>query len=99
MDYIVNIIGIIHQWGIEGLVAGKLEKLPSYVAFVADYSNEFRTFGHGALHGTMTGILFISPMIAINALYEQKSWKYILINSGYWTLSLLVMGGIICAWK
>lgn len=90
---------VIHQWGVEGLVAGTLGKLPSYTAFAADYSNEFRSFGHGALHGTMTGILLIFPMIAINALYEQKSWKYILINSGYWTLCLLVMGGIICAWK
>jgi hypothetical protein len=98
MAFILQFI-VVHQWGVEGLVAGKLGKLPSYVAFAADYSNEFRTFGHGALHGFMTGIFFIFPIIAINALYEQKSWKYILINSGYWTLCLLVMGGIICGWK
>ncbi len=89
---------VIHQWGAIALT-DKLGKLPSYTAFMADYSNEFRTFGHGALHGFMMGLFFIFPLIATNALYERKSWKYIFINSGYWTVCMIVMGGIISAWK
>lgn len=66
---------------------------------MADYGDAFRYFKHGALHGLMTGIFFALPITAINALFEQKSWKYILINAGYWMVTLTIMGGIICAWK
>jgi hypothetical protein len=38
-------------------------------------------------------------MIDINAQFEGKSWKYILINAGYFTVCFTIMGGIICAWE
>lgn len=62
------------------------------------YANEHRTFGHGMLHGVMAGIFFVLPIFATNAMYERKPWKLTWINVGYWTLTLGVMGGIICAW-
>ncbi|WP_296146616.1 DUF1761 domain-containing protein [uncultured Flavobacterium sp.] len=37
-------------------------------------------------------------MLAINGLFERKSWKYILINGSYWILSLTIIGAIICGW-
>ncbi len=90
----------IHQTGALGMVGGDLTKaLPSYTAFMADYGNAFRTFKHGALHGTMTGILLVLPVIAVNGLFERKSWKYILINAGFWTVCLAIMGGIVCGWR
>ncbi len=91
---------VIHQMGALGLIGGDpaLAK-PSYAAFLADYGDSFRSFKHGALHGCMTGIFLALPITAINALFEQKSWKYILINAGYWIVSLTVMGAIICGWK
>jgi hypothetical protein len=61
------------------------------------YGNNFRTFGHGAIHGVITGIFFIMPVLAINAMFERKGFKYIAINTGFWTVSLVLMGGIICA--
>lgn len=69
-----------------------------YKDFFAKYGTEFRTFGHGALHGLLGGIFIALPILAVNALFEQKSWKYIFINAGYWTLSMAIMGGFICAW-
>jgi hypothetical protein len=93
---------VIHQMGALGMVGGpKLADLakPSYAAFLADYGDAFRTFKHGALHGFMTGIFIALPMTAINGLFEHKSWKYILITAGYWTVSLTIMGAIICGWK
>ena len=57
---------------------------------------KFRTFKHGALHGTMAGIFIALPILGTNALFERKGWKYILINTGYWTVTLAIMGGIIC---
>ena len=59
---------------------------------------EYQTFKHGAYHGAMTGIFMAIPIIGVPAMFEMKSWSYILINAGYWILTMAVMGGIICAW-
>jgi hypothetical protein len=93
---------VIHQMGALGMVGGPnlvASAKPSYAAFLADYGDAFRSFKHGALHGFMTGIFLALPMTAINGLFEHKSWKYILITAGYWTVSLTIMGAIICGWK
>ena len=89
----------IHQFGALGMIGGdeKLAK-PSFTAFMKDYGNAFRSFGHGALHSFMTGIFFVFPLIAITSMFERKSWKYVLINSAYWTVTITIMGGIICGW-
>ena len=88
-----------HQMGAMGMVGGDptLAK-PSFNAFMADYGTAFRTFKHGALHGIMAGIFLFFPVIAINALFERRSWKYIFINAGYWIVSLGAMGAIVCGW-
>ncbi|WP_033959504.1 DUF1761 domain-containing protein [Psychroserpens jangbogonensis] len=88
-----------HQMGAFSLMGGDptLAK-PSYEAFMADYGNVFRTFKHGALHGAIAGIFMYLPVIAINGMFERKSWKYILINGMYWTISLTIMGAIVCGW-
>ena len=58
----------------------------------------FMTFKHGALHGAMVGLFFVLPVFATNALFEMKSAKYVMINSGYWIVTMALMGGIINAW-
>ncbi len=91
----------IHQMGALGMVGGPSkanEVLPSFTAFMADYGTAFRTYKHGALHGFISGLFFAFPMIAINGLFERKSWKYIFIHSGYWIITLTTMGAIICGW-
>ena len=55
--------------------------------------------GTGAFYGFLTGFGWIFFALAVNGLYEQKSWKYIFINGGYWTVAFTVMGLIIGAWK
>ena len=90
---------VIHQFGAGGMIGGdEATALPSYAAFMKDYGSAFRTFKHGALHGTMTGVLFAFPMVAINAMFERKSWKYIFIHAGYWTVTLGIIGAILCGW-
>lgn len=90
----------IHQTGAMGMVGGDVENaLPSYAAFMADYGNVFRTFKHGALHGTIAGIFIALPIIGTNALVERKSAKYIFINAGYWVVTLAIMGAIVCGWR
>jgi hypothetical protein len=89
----------VHQWGAISMVGGNIETAkPSFTEFMNDYGNEFRTFKHGALHGFIAGLFFALPIIGTNALYERRSWKYTLVCGGYWTISFILMGGIICAW-
>lgn len=65
--------------------------------FLGRYGNDLRTFKSGAFNGALAGLMLAVPVLAINALFEQKSFKYIIINSGYWILSFTLTGGIICA--
>lgn len=67
--------------------------------FMELYGNSYRTFKHGAFHGTFSGIMIALPIIGTNALFERKNFKYIAINAGYWILSMALMGGVICAFS
>ncbi len=66
-------------------------------AFIQKYGGNFRTFGHGALHGTIAAVFGAWPILAIIALFEGRSWKYTAIHVGYFAIVLGLMGGIICA--
>jgi len=93
---------VIHQSGALSMIGGSLmidSAKPSYAAFMADYVDAFRTYKHGALHGFISGIFIALPIVSINGLFEQKSWKYMAIQAGYWTTILTIMGAIICGWK
>ena len=69
-----------------------------YMAMMARFEGEFRSFGHGALHGTIADLFVALPVLGINALFERKGFKYILLNASYWAVTLALMGGIICQW-
>lgn len=92
---------VIHQFGAMGMIGGGAPDVlqpESYLKFMEEYGTAYRTFKHGAFHGCMLGLFFVLPLISINGLFERKSWKYILVNGGYWTLSLTIIGAIICGW-
>jgi hypothetical protein len=93
---------VIHQFGAVGMIGAKEEiakNSVSYKAFMAEFETAYRTFKHGALHGTILGLLFVFPVIAINGLYSHKPFKLTLITAGYWVVTLAIMGGIICGWS
>ena len=52
----------------------------------------------GLLYGALTG-LWIFCGIAIVALFEHKSARYIFINGGYMIVALTLMGAIIGVWR
>jgi hypothetical protein len=52
----------------------------------------------GIVYGALTG-LWIFCGIAIVALFEHKSARYIFINGGYFLAALTLMGAVIGAWK
>ncbi len=94
---------VIHQWGAfssmltnPNIMESGSELNIAFTEYIAKFGGNFRTFGHGALHGAMNGLFFIMPIIAISAMFERRGFKYIAINSGYWVVSLAIMGGIIC---
>lgn len=64
--------------------------------FMERFGGNFRTFKHGAFHGIMFALFTVLPIVGTHALYESKSYKYVLIHLGYWTVSLALMGGVIC---
>lgn len=58
---------------------------------------EFDTFKHGAAHGAIISVFIVIPIFITNGLFEQKSWSNMLINAGYWLITLAIMGGILDA--
>ena len=97
---------VIHQFHVYSMMDHYLNAhSPNYSAdavnyvndMMAKYGNEFRTFKHGALHGTIAGFTFALPILGTNALFERKGFKYIAINCGFWIISMALMGGIVCA--
>ena len=89
---------VIHQNGVASLFFEDFEN-PLYKQILEQKKDAFRTFGHGALHGFMASLFFALPVIGTNALFEQRGWKYIFIHWGYWAITLLLMGGVICVWR
>lgn len=67
--------------------------------FMGKYGDNFRTFKHGAFHGILSGIFLALPILGINALFERRSARYILLHAGYWIVTLALMGGVVCGWK
>ena len=53
----------------------------------------------GAFYGFLTGFGWVALALAVNSLYEGKSWKYMVINGAYWTVVFTLMGLILGAWK
>ncbi|MFL5763516.1 MAG: DUF1761 domain-containing protein [Bacteroidia bacterium] len=94
----------IHQWGVFSMLATDPKAMGDatqgngkvFADLMAQYGANFRTFKHGALHGTLAGILIATPILGTNALFERKGFKYIAVNCGYWIVCMALMGGIVC---
>jgi len=57
------------------------------------------TLAFGATAGFLAGAGWVAAGIGIVALFENRSWKYVVINGGYLTLALTVMGAILGGWR
>jgi uncharacterized protein DUF1761 len=53
----------------------------------------------GLAAGALTGFGWVAMAIAIVAVFENRSWRYILINGGYMTVAFVLMGAIIGVWR
>jgi hypothetical protein len=57
------------------------------------------TAAWGATAGFLAGFGWCFTGIGIIALFERKPWSYVLINGGYLTVALTVMGLVLGAWR
>lgn len=57
------------------------------------------TAAWGATAGFLAGFGFAALIFAIIALFERRSWRYILINGGYITGYFTLIGLILGAWR
>jgi large-conductance mechanosensitive channel len=96
---------VVHQMGTMQVLQGEIgfeektgEAFTFFQNFLGTYGDRFRTFKHGALHGSLSGMIFVLPILSIIAMFERKNVKYVAINAGYWVVTLAIMGGIICQW-
>lgn len=96
---------VVHQTGLSslfgnepGIVLNDPSSVPEWNNLMNLYGDRFRTFGHGALHGFVAGIFIVLPVMGTNNLFERRPFKLTLINAGYWTITLALMGGVLCQW-
>jgi len=84
---------------------GKLFGLAFIWTFVmafnlAMFLNDAKTTASwGAIAGFLAGFGWIAMGLFITGLFERRSAVYMLINAGYMTVTLTVMGLIIGAWR
>ncbi len=55
--------------------------------------------GFGAFAGFAAGAGWVATQVGSHYLFERKSFKLFLINAGYSTVTLTLMGVILGAWK
>ena len=90
----------VHQTAIFSLVGADPAAMTSgsAAALMAEHGQNFLNVGHGVIHGIITYILFFLPIMGTNVLFEKKSIKLLWINSGYWLITLMVLGAIASQW-
>jgi hypothetical protein len=57
------------------------------------------TFGWGALVGFVVWVGFIAAPNLPQGIYEGRPFKLFAINSGYWLVGLLIVGGVLAVWR
>ena len=67
---------------------------------LAMFLNDAKTnVAWGATAGFLAGFGWVAMGLGIVALFERRSFLYVLINGGYLTLALVLMGAILGAWR
>jgi hypothetical protein len=72
------------------------------LAFVFDHLiiwSGAATFGWGALVGFIAWVGFFAAPNLPQGMYENRPFKLFAINNGYWLVGLLIIGGVLGAWR
>lgn len=57
------------------------------------------TFWDGIVTGFWLWLGFVAVVVAMNLVFEGKSWVLWKINAGYFLVVLLINGGLLAAWR
>lgn len=66
---------------------------------LAAFLGDKATLAFGLFAGAATGIGWVAMSLGVIYLFEQRSLKLWLINSGYQVVAYTAMGGILGAWR
>ncbi len=91
----------------EGLRTGQVRALGGSAALALIMSTNLAfflasskaTLVWGATAGLLAGGGWVATGLAMTALFERKSWPYIVINGSYHIVAFTVMGAILGAWR
>ncbi len=61
--------------------------------------HSYVTFKHGVAHGIIFGITVLLPIFATMAIFEKRKFSWAFINWGYWTITAILMCGVLSAWR
>jgi Protein of unknown function (DUF1761) len=64
--------------------------------FLADSKT---TLSWGIIAGALAGAGWVAAGCAVIALFENRSWQYVLVNGGYLITAFVLMGAILGAWR
>ena len=53
----------------------------------------------GATAGFLAGFGWVLMGIGVVALFERRPWSYVIVNGGYLTVALVLMGAILGGWR
>ena len=57
------------------------------------------TTAFGAAAGFAAGFGWVAMGIGIVSLFERRPWSYVIVNGGYLTVALVLMGAILGGWR
>lgn len=57
------------------------------------------TLAWGATAGFLAGFGWVAMGIGVVSLFERRPWSYVIVNGGYLTVTLVLMGAILGGWR
>jgi Protein of unknown function (DUF1761) len=67
---------------------------------LAMFLNDAKTnWAWGATAGFLAGFGWVAMGTGIVSVFERRPWSYVIVNGGYLTVALVLMGAILGAWR
>ncbi len=61
--------------------------------------HSYVTFRHGIVHGIIFTLLVLLPIFVSMKIFEMRSWSWAFVNIGYWSITSILMCGLLSAWR
>jgi hypothetical protein len=61
--------------------------------------HSYVTFQHGVFHGVAFSIMVLLPVFVTMKIFEKRSWAWAFVNLGYWSITVILMNGILSVWR